>query len=280
MNYLVEKSLFADDAYADPYMTFVIRGRESVVTEYTESGSNYVFTLKGIAPNELTQNVVATLYATANGKEYSAVKEFAAADYGYKVLELYAAYPSQAKLLTLIVDLLNYGAQAQIYTNFDTENLANAALTDAEKAFGTSETPTLTSIFNSKYETIDSPTVVWKSKTLILEDAVVMKYIFATDSVEGVTMKFSAAGMEWTKTAEDFVYDSASKTYYVLFNELDAGMMSEAVYITAYKDGVAVSNTVRDSIESYAQMNQNVSGLGELVIKMMQYGNAAKAYAG
>ncbi|MBQ3160543.1 MAG: hypothetical protein IJC04_00290, partial [Oscillospiraceae bacterium] len=256
LNYLVEKSLFADDAYADPYMTFVIRGRESVVTEYTESGSNYVFTLKGIAPNELTQNVTATLYATANGEEYTAVKEFAAADYGYKVLELYAAYPSQAKLLTLIVDLLNYGAQAQIYTNFDTENLANAALTDAEKAFGTSETPTLTSIFNSKYETIDSPTVVWKSKTLILEDAVVMKYIFATDSVEGVTMKFSAAGMEWTKTAEDFVYDSASNTYYVLFNELDAGMMSEAVYITAYKDGVAVSNTVRDSIESYAQMNQ------------------------
>ena len=280
LQYKVEKSLFGKDAYADPHMTFVICGRKSEVTEYTVSGDYYVFTLKQIAPNELTQTITATLYATANGKEYTAVKDYTAATYCYKVLEAYAAYPSQAKLLTLIVDLLNYGTQAQIYSNRYTDNLANAALTDAQKAFGTSETPTLKNTFNSKYETVENPTVKWKTKGLTLEDAVVMRFVFTTESIDGVTVKIKAAGKEFIMTEDDIKYDASANTYTVLFSSLDASMMSEPVYVTVYKDGVAASNTMLDTIESYAQQNQGVAKLGDLVIAMMKYGNAAKAYVG
>ena len=166
------------------------------------------------------------------------------------------------------------------YSNRYTDNLANAALTDAQKAFGTSETPTLKNTFNSKYETVENPTVKWKTKGLTLEDAVVMRFVFTTESIDGVTVKIKAAGKEFIMTEDDIKYDASANTYTVLFSSLDASMMSEPVYVTVYKDGVAASNTMLDTIESYAQQNQGVAKLGDLVIAMMKYGNAAKAYVG
>ena len=56
--------------------------------------------------------------------------------------------------------------------------------------------------------------------------------------------------------------------------------MSEEVYMTVMKDGVAVSNTARYSIESYAYVKQNDSNnkLVNLVKAMMRYGHSAKNY--
>ena len=56
--------------------------------------------------------------------------------------------------------------------------------------------------------------------------------------------------------------------------------MSEKVYLTMYKNDVAVSNTVCYSIESYAYNKQNSTdtALANLVKAMMKYGNSAYAY--
>ena len=107
-----------------------------------------------------------------------------------------------------------------------------------------------------------------------------MRFVFTTESIDGVTVKIKAAGKEFIMTEDDIKYDASAETYTVLFSSLDASMMSEPVYVTVYKDGVAASNTMLDTIESYAQQNQGVAKLGDLVIAMMKYGNAAKAYVG
>ena len=57
--------------------------------------------------------------------------------------------------------------------------------------------------------------------------------------------------------------------------------MSQNVFVTAYRNGEAVSNTIRYSIESYAAKNitdTTYPYLAELVDAMMKYGDAAKAY--
>ena len=56
--------------------------------------------------------------------------------------------------------------------------------------------------------------------------------------------------------------------------------MSETVYLTVYKNGVAVSNTLSYSIESYAYSKQTSTdeNLTNLLEAMMKYGNSAYAY--
>ena len=62
--------------------------------------------------------------------------------------------------------------------------------------------------------------------------------------------------------------------------KLTASQMGDTVYVTAYRGGVAASNTVSYSIESYACAKQNDSNekLANLVKAMMKYGNSAYAY--
>jgi len=68
--------------------------------------------------------------------------------------------------------------------------------------------------------------------------------------------------------------------YSVKFSGLNAGQMSEKVYLTMYKDGIAVSNTVCYSIESYAYSKQSsqIEHLADLVKAMMKYGYSAYSY--
>ena len=56
--------------------------------------------------------------------------------------------------------------------------------------------------------------------------------------------------------------------------------MSEPVYITVYEDQVAVSNTVRYSVESYAYAKQTDSDaqLVNLLRALMKYGDSAYNY--
>jgi len=64
----------------------------------------------------------------------------------------------------------------------------------------------------------------------------------------------------------------------VLLVRLNAGYMSEPIYVTLYDGEKAVSNTVCYSIESYAFTYGDDAALGDLVRAMMKYGDAASAY--
>ena len=56
--------------------------------------------------------------------------------------------------------------------------------------------------------------------------------------------------------------------------------MRDTVYVTVYRDGIAVSNTITYSIESYAYAKRNDSNtaLTDLLIAMMKYGDSAARY--
>ena len=56
--------------------------------------------------------------------------------------------------------------------------------------------------------------------------------------------------------------------------------MRNAVYVTVYKNGEAVSNTICYSIESYAYAKQNSTDekLNNLLLAMMKYGDSAYSY--
>ena len=69
---------------------------------------------------------------TADGTELGEVWEDSVELYALRQLKK----ANQPVIKTMYVEMLNYGAAAQVYFKYDVENLANAELTEEEKAYG------------------------------------------------------------------------------------------------------------------------------------------------
>ncbi|MBR4016838.1 MAG: hypothetical protein IKK11_03390, partial [Oscillospiraceae bacterium] len=280
--------LFESSSYKNPYVVFNFKGNEKTVTEYKVENGQYVFTFTDIAPNQIAEKVQATLHADWNGADVaSAPLSYGVSDYCYRMLKNSAVVNNDAyaELRTLLVDLLRYGAMAQKFTGFTGETV-DAALTDAQAAWGTTGTPALESKTSTRYATVENPTASWTNVGLVLEDAVTMRFKFRTDSTAGLKVKITSDtnAEGWVIDAADFQYEESTGKYYVDFSGFHAGQMRESVYVTVYNGDTAVSNTLRYTIESYAHKYQTADAtqypyFAELVKAMMRYGDAAYNFA-
>lgn len=276
-NYKVDSALFAKGKYENPYVVFNMNGKEIKVDTYTVDGDKYVFTLLGITPDKMNDTITATLNATYEGEAISATKKYSVAEYCYSMLNRYSG---NENIRTLVVDLLNYGAAAQLYSGYKADTLVNANLTAEQVAWGTSKNPVYSNVFNTKYEVVNNATVYWKGAGLTLLENVAMRFKFKTDNIDGLTVNISTSTDEWNITSDEFKKDG--NYYYVVFDKLGADKMDEVVFLIVYKGGEAVSNTAVYSIESYAYAMQNSSdkNLVNLLRAMIKYGNSAKNYNG
>ena len=280
INYRAKAKLFTEIGYAEPYVIFSMNGVESKVTEYIVENDEYVFNFDNIAPHQMGDTILATLYADYEGIEYkSKTVDYSVEQYTYNMLGKYTA-PGYAKFRTLLVDLLVYGEKSQIFKAYKTDELVSAKLTDEQRAFGTKENRELVSVQNAEYETIENPSVIWNGAGLNLNESVIIRFSIKAEENADLTLKIKGeSGEEWTVPASEF--EKTSDGYNVYFEGLNAGQMSESVYATFYEGETAVSNTACYSIESYAykQQNSTDTNLAELVKAMMRYGDAAYIFA-
>lgn len=278
MNFKVLKNAVVD--FENFYVVFSCGNDEMTVKEYTEQGDYYVFSYTGISPQLMNDNVTAVLHATHNGIDYaSPEKIMSVRTYAYTMLKRYST-DDYAKLRTLLVDLLNYGAASQKYTGYKANNLVNADLTDTQKSWASSVNPVFNNIRDYKYRTINNPKSSWVGSGLVLNNSVTVRAKFSADDIENKTVVITCGKGEFTYSKEDFVQDKDGN-YYVYCNKIFANEMSDEILLTVYDDGVACSNTMRFSIESYARLvHDNYAGnvLDELTTAMMRYGKSAQAY--
>ncbi|MBE6641630.1 MAG: hypothetical protein E7619_08585, partial [Ruminococcaceae bacterium] len=226
INFAVAKSLIDNGSYENVYATFTMNGVETVVDTYTASGSYYMFKFRNIAPHKLGDTVEVQLHGTVNGKEYSsAVTEYSILNYCNNMLKNYNGANAD-ELRAMLVDLLYYGAASQVYMEYKTDNLVTSALTEEQKAWGTSEAPTLTSVLSPNYATVENPEVRLVGASLNLKDAVRVKLVFSAENIEGLSFKAAIEGKEWIISSESFV-DEGNGNYSMLFSGLHAGQMSE-----------------------------------------------------
>lgn len=284
VNYKVSKALLEENGYTNPYVKFVLNGKETIVRTYREEGDKLVFDFDNLAPNQMNDTIYATLYATKEGELCaSEVTEYSVAEYCYNMLEKYSSNDGYKEFCTLLVDLLNYGATSQEYTGYNVDALVNASLTEEQKTMGTSEMRELSSVFNKEHEAISNPTVAWKGASLKLEDSVTLRFTIETEDISNMVATIRCGDQQWNIEHSKFV-ESGDNRYYIYFEGLNAAQMSDTVYVSISRDDMAVSNTVAYSIESYAYSKLNNTGTTEtlqnILKAMMKYGDAAKAYLG
>lgn len=284
VNYMINKSVVSTLGYNGLYIEFTFRGKDYTVSTYTETDEYYVFTLDKIAPHLMTDVIYATLHGTKDGVSYtSETSEYSIKRYCHNILE--KSTEQDTELRTLLVDLLNYGAESQIYTNYNTTKLANADLSDVQKAWGTTGDVETKSVQNLKYEEIDTPTVKWKAAGLYLDEEATLRFTIQADSVDNLAVKVTCGTTIIEIPSSEFVKRNdvnADNMYYVYVRGINVSQMRNELYLTVYDGETAASNTICYSVESYAHtMLNNVTSteqLKNLLIAMIKYGDAAKAY--
>lgn len=280
MNFKVPKSSLS--SYDDFYMTFKCNGKEEKTTQYKQNGDYYVFSYKGINPQLMNDEVTAVLHAKKGNEEYtSPEKALSVKEYAYTLLDRYSG-DEYSKLRTLLVDLLNYGAMAQKYVGYKTDNLVNSELTAVQKSWGSNGAEKLKNISDLNYKTISSPTAQWNTCGLVLNNSIMLRAKFSAKDVENKTVEIAFRNTKFTYDKNDFV-NNGDGTYYVYCNELFAHELSDKLLLTVYENGVPCSNTMLFSVESYASVIQQSSAykgtaLDDLTQAMMRYGKSAAAY--
>lgn len=272
----VSGELFESGVYTEPFAIFQIGYTTQKVTDYTIMDGKYYFVCSHISPSQIGDTVTATVYAMRNGEEVQLDSmEYGVAVYCYNML----AKTDDEALRTLLVDLLNYGSAAQKYAGYKTGSLSNSQLTAEQQSWASAEELELGSVLSTKYQTVKDAKATWKAAGLVLENSVTMRFRFAAESTEGLSVKIVAAGQEWNVTEFEPIPGKDGQ-YYVYFSGLSARQMRESVFVTVYEGGTRVSNTLRYSVETYAYNKRNDANtkLSDLVKAMMRYGISAKNY--
>lgn len=202
-------------------------------------------------------------------------------------------------LATICVNILNYAAAAQVYSNTNVNELANAGLTDAQKALATPDITSFETVKNYAAVPIDNPSARFAGAALSLEDAVVPKMTIALRNdvnINDITVKATVAGQTFeynpVDDAKQFkVYKTnvsggalgTENRYYFYFPGVFANQMKETIQFAVYdKSGKQISAVCTYSVESYVHqaygLSSSSANFKNLLMSIMKYGVSAKAY--
>ncbi len=244
-------------------------------TNYVVSGNYILCSLTGNSPRKMNDTITMKMYATYEGVEYCAEMTTSVAAYCYKTFETSS---SNLKLMAVIADLLNFGAAHQTYTGYNTANLVNATMTEDQKAYASSYDLGLVNNLNAQYSVLEGATASFAGAMVSLTEKVEVQFYVSVKDLSGVTLKIVCDGTTFTLKEDQFV--AYGNFYIVTFTGLQAKQLRSLMYATLYRDGVAISNTLQYSVESYAFANINATDkkLVELLKTMMYYGDSANNY--
>ena len=260
MNFYVELS---DDLVSDPdaYIQFSFAGKtvEVPVSEGVPTGTSYRFACP-ITSKNMTDDITAQVY-NANGPVGDS-KTMAVDTYCNWII----ANTSDQKTINLMKAMLNYGASAQMLFSYRTDDLANAALSAADKVFAKVDA---SAFAHSRVGEEDGIKPV--SYTLLLDSETTVRCYFqltGTKSIEEFT--FTVDGIEVTPTYKDGYYYIEKAN--IAAHRLDDMHVFTCGNITITYGGMSYVNQV---------MTYYTSGTTfDMASALYAYSKAAEAYIG
>ena len=231
--------------------------------QWGTAGTYHAVVYDGLAAKEMGDTFYVTIY-NAQGVAVSNAREDSVRAY---VARAFATQTGKGK--TMLVDMLNYGAAAQNYFNYNTGDLANNQLTDAQKACGTK---TAAATANKLVQGAN-----YKGTRLVLVSRIQMQIAFTgvdrTMYAQYTYTDHNGKIQSVFVTGEEFV--KAGDLYAVELNKLVYSDARQLVTIQLYDSEGKLLSTVQDSIESYVNRSDATTPLFEC---LMKFADSAKAY--
>ncbi len=253
--------------------------------EYVIDGKTYYrFGYSRVRAKELGDLLTVRLAFTREGAEYSgAVDSYSLKQYAEERL----AKSENATFKALLVDLLNYGAAAQVYFNYRTDALVNRDLTADQLALSRGTYDAVTELTQDSDPTIYEAAIT--KKNILFHNRIellIATNLDQTSNLEGVALRIRYTDRTGQQTetvipASEFVYRTDVNGYTAYFDGLKASEFRTALEMTLTRDGKAISATVKYSLDTYAKKrleNSEDESFKTLLKKTLIYFDSAKAY--
>jgi hypothetical protein len=259
---------------------------KKTITNYKEQTIGgvvyYMFTFDGITSTDMGSTLSAVLRADKNGVTYSSkTDKYSIKEYAMDRLR----NSNNATFKKMLVDMLNYGAAAQLHFNKNVSNLANKDLTAAQKAMGTQTLPTLKNA--EKSTAVSGATATFDKKNVSFENKMVLMYMlkFASgQNMNNVKLNISyktSNGTSVTKTIPASQFKKSGSYYIVSIDSIAITDVRSVITAKLYDGSKQISNTFQYSIESYVYNRLNNSDsetFRNLVTEMMKFGISAETH--
>lgn len=224
--------------------------------------AHYYVTFDGIAAKEMTDDVFVTIF-DSNGQAISNVWCDSVRDQSMRILESVSDLEK-----TMVVDMLLYGAAAQEYFGYGTDDLATAQLTDAQKACAS--TP-------GEYEDIRTANANYYGTNVNLKSNIQLMYAFKNvdSSMYAVVTFTNHRGVEKSVVIQGANFTANGSYHVVTVENLVVADCRQVVTCKVYNTAGELVASATDSVESYTARK---NGSDELFIRMMQYSDSAYNY--
>ena len=264
---------------------------------YDEGSGRYFSSSQGIFAKYLADTIYLACYAKLTDGTYVYTKLAPYSPITYAMNQL--NYSTDMNVKQLVAAMLNYGAAAQLHFGYNVENLANASMTDEQKAlpavFADSMVNSVPTVSAEKQGIFVNNQGFSKRRPAIsFEGAFSINYLFtpAYTPVDGITMYY------WNEAdfnaADVLSIDNATGSMEMVFNEdgqyrgdiegIAAKNLANAVYVAAvYSDGTTTwtSGVLGYSIGAYCGRLATKGGaMADLAMATAVYGYHAKQYFG
>ena len=183
---------------------------ETSVAEATVSGDETVFRFDGITPQNMGEKVTLTVTATEGGSEVGEIS------YAYSVKEYceaqLAAEGASDRLKTLVVDLLNYGAEAQKDQSYRTDALVNAKVDQTFATVFNESEPQNNFGYGAQLNGSNQPTndVRWAGARLYFDSYIGIEYAFLAQNQSAAWLAVTVSdGTKETKCAVSELTENA-----------------------------------------------------------------------
>lgn len=227
--------------------------------EYSEGVTKY--TLSGFGPQEMGDDFTVELFVDGESVD---TLTYSVKDYCDAVL---ADDSASAELKTLVKEILNYGAKAQIYRNYKTDALVNAG----NESTGIYRAPTDYALLK---KTSIATTVNWKYATVNFADKIQLIFAF-----EGTVDKVKVFVGDKTYETTNFGTD-ADGVSYVVFEDFTPADFRQKVAVQALNSSGTASRNLEYSVGSYVLFaaQSNDTAFANLAQALMIYGDAVATY--
>ena len=240
----------------------------------------FTFDFTGINPQRMTDTLKATVYAKdANGNvvEYQ-VDDYSVAQYCSNKL---AKLGQNDPLRKLIGNLVAYGAAAQVYQNYRTDNLVSTVVSGA---VSTDYTDRLSSVTQYTEKVLGTAGVNIKGKTLVLSNTFAVRvYFTVNEGVDIANVSFNVTANGKTDTVNSFEKDEKLGYYYFDYANLNATQLDSEVKFESFVNETGVGDMVTYSVNTYlAKKMPNYdksSNAYKLMAELFNYGCACTEYA-
>ena len=226
----------------------------------------YYVTFDGVAAKEMADEFSVTIY-NADDVAISTTHTDSIQSYAHRVLN--GSYSNEYK--TVVVDMLNYGAEAQEMFNYKTGNMANANLTEEQMGFATKNV----SLGN---ELVKTGNVEYLANVKLESN---IQFMMAFTGIDPETMTATVAFTNWNGQKHENVhcrFVEGGSYHYITIEETVIADGRLPITCTI-KEGDKVIATITDSIASYAaRAAEKNSDNADLYQALMKFSDSAYKY--